>query len=287
MALIQTEGLVLAVKPQSEADLLVTLFSRELGKVQVAAKGVRKAASRRRALAQPLIHARYLLYEGSNYLHLNQGELISAFPELRQDLEKLLSAQYLLGLWERVLPLRQPAPRLYRLLGAALHLLAPLDTSLVLTYVEAQFLQVLGLRPEVSHCVQCRRPLGAGKSWWALAAGGLRGECCGPPYPGAVLLSPRLKRLLRCFFYLQPAELAALEVSAAELEAIHQLWAEHASQHLEGIKLQRPLIDLSAPVILGDERGNQDGNGIVRKNGYSAAKNRSDLPGGPTGAGGD
>lgn len=263
MALVHTEGLVLAVRPQGEADLILSLFSRELGKIQVNAKGVRKAASRRRALAQPLVHARYLLYEGSSYWHLNQGELITAFPDLRQDLEKLLAAQYLLGLWEQVLPARQPAPRLYRLLGAALHLLAPLETRLVLTYVEAQLLQVLGLRPEVSCCVQCRQPLHDHRLWWDSRAGGLRGPCCGPPAPGRAALTPALALLLRQLFLLQPAELAKLALTPGQLDAIHQLLAEHASQHLEGIKLDRPLIDLSAPVILGDERGNQDGNGTV------------------------
>lgn len=263
MALVQTEGLVLAVRPQLEADLILSLFSRELGKIQVAAKGVRKAASRRRALAQPLVHGRYLLYEGSNYWHLNQGELITAFPDLRQDLEKLLAAQYLLGLWEQVLPPGQPAPRLYRLLGTALHLLAPLETALVLTYVEAQLLQVLGLRPEIYFCIRCRQPLGGDQTWWDSRAGGLRGPCCGPAGPGIVPLTTDVAALLRRIFYLQPAELATLQVRVEQLQALHQLLSQHASQHLEGIKLDRPLIDLCAPVILGDERGNQVGDGAV------------------------
>src|SRR5438105_2657604 len=104
-----------------ETDKIVTLFTREHGKLNAIAKGARRATSRLVGGTEPLTYARMLLAVGQNLDVLTQSEVQQAFLELRHDLAKLGHATYLLELTNAALEERQPHPELFDLLLAALH----------------------------------------------------------------------------------------------------------------------------------------------------------------------
>ncbi|HEX3032864.1 MAG TPA: DNA repair protein RecO, partial [Bacillota bacterium] len=64
MAIYKVEAIVLRSRKLNDADNLITLFSREQGKIQVVAKGVRKPQSRKRSGVQPFTHGSFQLYQG-------------------------------------------------------------------------------------------------------------------------------------------------------------------------------------------------------------------------------
>jgi DNA repair protein RecO (recombination protein O) len=172
MSLYHDRGVVLRTHKLGEADRIVTLLSRDHGKVRAVAKGIRKTRSRFGGRLEPPGHVELLLYQGRELDIVTQAETLDHFGALRDDYERLGRAVTMLEAADQLAMERQPNPRLYRMLVGALRTLAERDAPLV---VPAFFLKVLdleGYRPEVDSCVACGTT--EGLVAWAVEEGGLR-----------------------------------------------------------------------------------------------------------------
>ena len=52
-----TEGIILKKEPYGEADLLITILTKDFGKIKVMAQGVRKEAAKLKGHFEPLTHS--------------------------------------------------------------------------------------------------------------------------------------------------------------------------------------------------------------------------------------
>ena len=129
--LYSVEALILRARDFGEADKVITLFTREEGKCQAIAKGVRKSTSRLRGGVQPFTHSRLLLYRGKTLDTVSQSENICAFAALRDDLVLLSAAAYLAELLETALPEREPLEEVFQLAVASFRELLTGDAELV------------------------------------------------------------------------------------------------------------------------------------------------------------
>src|SRR5689334_5923797 len=84
MALYRDTGVVLRTWKLAEADRIVSVLTREHGKVRAVAKGVRKSGSRFGARLEPTCHVSIQLYRGKGELDaITQVELIERTEALR------------------------------------------------------------------------------------------------------------------------------------------------------------------------------------------------------------
>jgi len=97
----RVEAIVLRHNDWGEADRLLWLYTRELGKVRAVAKGVRKLRSRKAGHLEPFTHARLQLSHGRDMLIVTQAETINAFLKLREDLVRVGYAAYVIELLDR------------------------------------------------------------------------------------------------------------------------------------------------------------------------------------------
>jgi DNA repair protein RecO (recombination protein O) len=182
MSLYDDRGVVLRTHKLGEADRIITLLSREHGKVRAVAKGIRKTKSRFGGRLEPPSHVALLLYQGRELDIVTQAETIDHFGALRDDYDRLARAVSMLEAADQLALEREPNPRLYTMLVKALRTLATRDTPLV---VPAFFLKVLdleGYRPQVESCVVCGDE--SGLVAWAIEEGGLR---CGAHRLGSAI----------------------------------------------------------------------------------------------------
>src|SRR5262249_56213194 len=89
-------GLVIRTADWSETSRIATLWTRELGKVRVLAKGGRRLKSSfESALDLLTVCSIVLLRKSSGGLDLlTQAQVVRRFPQLRQDLQALYPAYY-------------------------------------------------------------------------------------------------------------------------------------------------------------------------------------------------
>lgn len=114
------EGIILRRKNIGEADRIVTIFTKELGKIRVVAKGVRKISSRRGPHVEVFTHVQVLIYSGKILETLSDIVPIDAFPHIRKDLQKVSLAYYLCDLIDSLLPEKQEHADVFSLLTRAL-----------------------------------------------------------------------------------------------------------------------------------------------------------------------
>src|SRR5579862_3611183 len=89
------DSLVLHRLNLGENDRILTLYTREHGKLSAVAKGARRATSRLVGATELFTQARVLLATGRSLDILTQCEIRASFPALRNDLERLARATYL------------------------------------------------------------------------------------------------------------------------------------------------------------------------------------------------
>ena len=90
----KAHALVLKRFSVGETDRILTLFTREYGKLSAIAKGSRRELSRIAAATEPFTYSRLLLAVGQNLDVLTQGEVREAFHSSRSDLTRIAYASY-------------------------------------------------------------------------------------------------------------------------------------------------------------------------------------------------
>ena len=89
------EGIILRSIPYGESNKIVTLYSREAGKLTAMARGAKKPASRLASITQPFTHGSFLIRTGRGMGTLEQGEPIDSMRHIREDLEATAYASYI------------------------------------------------------------------------------------------------------------------------------------------------------------------------------------------------
>lgn len=177
----RVEAVVLRHSDYGEADRLLTLFTRQLGKTRAIAKGARKIASRKAGHIEPFTHVKLQLAKGKDVLLVTQADTVDAYLPLRDDLVLTSQAAYVLELLDRFSYEDETEhPTTFRLLTDTLTRLASkADPWLVIRYYEMRLLDHIGFRPQLFECANCRRAIQPEAQYFSFSAGGVICPRCG------------------------------------------------------------------------------------------------------------
>ncbi len=103
----KAEGIILKRKNIGEADRILTVFTREYGKLRAVAKGIRKTSSRRASHLEVFNRVSVVLHVGKTFDHLSEVTTIEPYEQLRSDLARVSMAYYIAELIDSLLPERQ------------------------------------------------------------------------------------------------------------------------------------------------------------------------------------
>jgi DNA repair protein RecO (recombination protein O) len=145
---LKTEAVVLKRKNLLERDALVTLFTREEGKITATAKGVRSLVSRRISSLMTGNLIRVVLYRRSDYYYLQTVEMASLFSHIKRipNLQKEL--YFFLYVLDQLLPERVREDNAYTLLKKFLVELSKNNFSRIRTaHYCNRLLELLGYSP--------------------------------------------------------------------------------------------------------------------------------------------
>jgi len=171
----QTPAVIIKKTRLGEADVIFTMYTPHLGKIQGIAKSVRKTASRMAGHLELLTYSQVTLARGKTLDTVIGCQTINSFLPLKSDLGMISCGFYILELVSQLTPDDTPDPALFDLLVTSLERLSRgADHQLLLRYFELKLLRHSGYHPELSGCVVCRtpQPIGA-SSRFAIGAGGL------------------------------------------------------------------------------------------------------------------
>ncbi len=224
----KVEAIVIAHTEYAEADRFVRMFTLENGKLNTLARGVRKIQSRKAAHLEPFTHSALVLARGQTFWIITQAETIDSFTAIHDDLKKTADALYILELVDKVSLENQPEPGVFRLLLETLKRIdACVDTFNALRYFEMRFLDAAGFRPELIHCVACKKEIQPEDQYFSPLQGGILCPQCGPLDGKAVFAAKDTLRYLRHFQRSHYRELETVEVPAkvrVEMQRIMNLY---------------------------------------------------------------
>ena len=180
---VRVDAVVLRHSDYGEADRMLTLFTRQRGKMRVIAKGARKIASRKAGHIEPFTHVRLQLAKGKDIFLVTQADTVDAYQPLREDLILTGQAAYVLELLDRFSYEDEiEHPSTFRLLTETLTRLASTPEAavwLILRYYEMRLLDHVGFRPQLFECANCGRAIQAEDQFFSFSAGGVICPRCG------------------------------------------------------------------------------------------------------------
>lgn len=233
---IVDEALVLSSVDYGEADRIVTLFTRERGRLSAFAAGARKSKKRFAGALEAGTHLRARLSErrGETF-RLDGVDIVQSFHRLRDDLPRIARLLYCLELIRELTRDNEPHAVLFDGLKDYLQKLEAKQagpTSLLLFELDA--LAQAGFMPNFSPCALCGQPTGE-RPRFDPEHGGVVCFACAPRVPNGFPVSPQVVEALA---RLQAGERTPMEpaLRARAREMLNVFIAHHLGRKLKSVE---------------------------------------------------
>lgn len=205
------EAIVLRTVDYGETNKIVTLWTREWGKVAVMARGAKKPSSRLSSVTQLFTYGYYLVQKSRGVGSLHQGEVIDSLRGIRENIFATAYASYIVELTDKITDEQRPNPYLFELLLQTLKYMNDgLDLEIITYIYEMKMLNVMGLYPSLDHCAVCKQT--EGKFSFSVKEGGFLCHRCEATDPHRLPLSSAAVKLLRLFYHLDISRLGKISV---------------------------------------------------------------------------
>ena len=112
----KTQGIIIKKTDLAEADRLLTIYTKNLGKILVKAKAIKKTQAKLKGHLELFLHSHLMLAQGRNMDIITSAETIEGFPNLHQDLSALASAYYLAELIDKLIAGQEKDQRIWDLI---------------------------------------------------------------------------------------------------------------------------------------------------------------------------
>jgi len=230
----RVEAIVLKHTDFGEADRLLTLYTREEGKLRALAKGARKTRSRKAGHVEPFSHVRLQLAKGKNFYIVSQAEALDTHAALAADLVRLGHASYVVESVERFSVDEDENRQLFLLLRETLRRLEVQgQQDLATRYFEIQLLDLLGFRPELHECLKCSKQIQAEDQYFSTQKGGVLCPDCGPLDASAHPITMQGLKYLRHFQRSSYSEAQKANMSPAVQRELETLMNHYLTYLLE------------------------------------------------------
>jgi DNA repair protein RecO (recombination protein O) len=258
MGLYKIEGVVLRRRNLGEADRLVTVLSRDRGKLTVAARGARRPRSRLGGRLEPATRFRALVAEGRTLDVVSQVDVLESHSATRNDLERFGVISVLLELTDRALADRHPHVDVYRLLLIALELVQHNAVDLTWPWYAARLLVLTGHRPAVTRCAVCGGRV-RDAAVWSAVLGGCVHPGCGARDPHAMAVPQSVAALVAFLLDARPAAVERATPAPRDLDVAGGLLRAYAEVCWES-RLRAPGVigRLRAPNAPGGTHARRD-----------------------------
>lgn len=154
-----TEALVIGSMRYREADRIVTLYTRDRGRLGAIAKGVRRTKSKVGGRLEPFTLVRTSLYTGRGLYTIMGVDTLRTFQGVRDELFRMEEGARLFSAVRHLFPAEEGSAPAFNLLVRGISRLAeasdPARAAGIVLATRLKLLALLGYAPEMAHCAQC------------------------------------------------------------------------------------------------------------------------------------
>ncbi len=243
MMIVTTDAIVLKAMKYGETSKIVTLYTRDFGRLSVLAKGARARNKRFGSSLEPLSCVSAVFYKKEHRdLHLlTQCTVRTPLRRIPEDLEKLAAAMALVELVLGVAHQEEKNEEMFALLCSTLAAIdiATKNVGNALYFFEVRLFDILGFKPNFHACLRCSRPLeeiSTGVSIEILHGGVICDGCSAMPRPGRSISAPALKVLQRLQVLAEPGLSSTISLHAGLREELADFLDAYLRNHVEGLR---------------------------------------------------
>lgn len=235
MKLYKVDAVVLSSREMREADRVLVLFSRQLGKLRVVAHGVNKPSSRKRGAVQPFCYSSFLIYKGKDLDSIRQCEEIETFPGLRTSLETLSYASYFSELIDAIVMEGEINTEVFSLLLITLNLLSQNnhDVELLARAFELRLMDLSGFRPQLEECANCGINIKSYSIAFSNSSGGIVCSRCSISTMGVKYYQPGIIETLKLLLSWNMQKLQRIKISPTAKKHLKTLMQEYVGYYAE------------------------------------------------------
>lgn len=238
------EGIVIRRTAYGENNKIITIYTRELGKIGVMARGASKPNSRLSAVTQLFCSGYFLVYTSSGLGSLQQGEMVESFRHIREDIFATAYASYVVELLDKSIDDKKSNPYLFELLSQTLLYINEEYDPEILTFIfEMKMLPVNGINPVLDRCAVCGET--EGEFSFSLRHAGFICHRCLEEDPYHLKISPATVRLLRIFYNFDLSRLGNISVKQETKKELRKIidayYEEYSGLHLKSKKFLKQM----------------------------------------------
>ena len=180
---------MLRVWPFQEADLLVSLFTREQGRVKGVARHAMRSRRRFGGALEPMTYVRasYAEKPKQELVRLDAFEILSSPLSRPVDYARTAALQFVAEVVEEALPEGAVEDAVFRLVLAVLEEMQVGKVWMPVTYFALWMSRLMGWMPELGRCAVCGLDLRGGTVWYSATSDGV--TCKDDRRGGSVALS--------------------------------------------------------------------------------------------------
>lgn len=194
------EALILRTWPVQEADQIVSLFTRDQGRLKGMAKSAAKSRRRFGGALEPMTHvlAHYVEKPKQDLVRLDSCEILSSPLSQPVDYRRAAALAFYAEVLEEVLPDHDPQDSVFRLTLTVLEYTRTDSIWLPVSYFALWMIRLMGWMPDIEHCTLCGRPFGSEPAYFLNGSDGL--VCAEQRHPASRALSPQSLATAARFF---------------------------------------------------------------------------------------
>lgn len=231
---LTVQGIVLRVTDYNDKDALLTLLTRDNGRITVKARGLRRKNSPLTASCQLLAYGEFTLFEYRGNYTINEARAIELFMNIRRELTKLALGTYFAQVSEILSQEDLPNPELQSLLLNTLYALSELQLpeGIVKAVFELRAACIAGYTPDLYGCHICGEQ---SPDCFDLSAGQLECKRCRPLSASGIHMpiNPGILEAMRFICLCNPKKMFSFRIGENSLSILGSISEAYLVTQLE------------------------------------------------------
>ena len=148
--MIKTQGIILKKAGLNEVDQLLCVYTKELGRVNISAKGTKKIESKLRYSIEPISFVQFILVQGKNFLILKDAIIKNQFLNIKKDFKKLKIVKELFNIIDKAIIGQEKDDNIWKLILITIESIGKdrIDLKTIISDFQKSLIQLLGYSTE-------------------------------------------------------------------------------------------------------------------------------------------
>ncbi|MCX6759055.1 MAG: DNA repair protein RecO [Candidatus Nealsonbacteria bacterium] len=253
----RTQGFILKKNDRGESNQLLTIYTKDFGKLEILGRAIRKISSKLRSGAELFYLSEIEFIQGKTHKTLTDAILINNFKNLRKDLTRLTITYKISEVFDRLVSGQESDKKLWQLLNETFTKLndcqssiteastevkkkessSTVDCQLLYHYFLWNFLSLLGYQSGFYRCSLCQKRLFPEKLYFSAKEGGIIcSQCQKKTKSETLIVFPDIVKIIRILLKKDWTFLGKLKVEIKDLNSLRTISNYYLSEVLEQVE---------------------------------------------------